>query len=134
MRLGRENCALVRKVHLTTRVYGIVITIMYFIHSEEVTRVLQGTPDGSFLVCDSTRTHGEYTLTIRKGGANKHICIINKNEKFGFLNSEIISFSSVSELIEYYTVTPLTKYNPRLDITLSNPVSRFEVEVSHAFC
>ena len=66
---------------------------------------------------------------MRKGGANKLIRIIYKNGKFGF--SEPTSFNSVPELVDFYTVTPLTKYNARLDITLSNPVSRFGVSVQY---
>jgi phosphoinositide-3-kinase regulatory subunit len=91
--------------------------------------VLQDTPDGTFLVRESTRTHGEYTLTVRKGGTNNLFRIINKNGKFGL--TEPTSFSSVPELIEFYRVTQAPLDKDKQDITLSNPVSRFEFEVSH---
>lgn len=78
--------------------------------------------DGTFLVRDSRRK-GEYTLTVRTGGANKLIRIICADNKYGF--SEPTGFPSVPALVEYFKQVPLTKYNSRLDVKLNNPISRF---------
>ena len=80
------------------------------------------TPDGTFLVRDSRR-QGEYTLTVRKGGANKLIRIINSNGKYGF--SEPAIFESVPSLVEHFKSVSLAKYYARLDTVLVTPVSRF---------
>lgn len=79
-------------------------------------------PDGSFLVRDAARVPGYYTLTLRKGGVNRLIRILQKDGFYGF--AEPLEFESVMALVAYYKENSLAPYSPKLDITLSNPVSK----------
>ena len=58
----------------------------------------------------------------RKGGSNKLIKILQKNNKFGFV--EPLEFNSVVELIQHYQKNSLATYNRTLDTCLLNAVSR----------
>lgn len=94
------------------------------INKETVNERLKDQPDGTYIVRDSRRFAGEYTLTLRKGGVNKLIRILYKDGLYGF--SEPLTFPSVVELINCYKHRSLASYNPKLDVKLEIPLHKYE--------
>ncbi|NWI50670.1 P85A kinase, partial [Calyptomena viridis] len=64
------------------------------------------------------------SFICRKGGNNKLIKIFHRDGKYGF--SDPLTFNSVVELINHYRNESLAQYNPKLDVKLLYPVSKYE--------
>lgn len=65
-----------------------------------------------------------FNIFYRKDGVNRLIRIYYRDGYFGF--AEPLEFSSVMALIDYYREHSLQPYSPKLDITLMEPVSKFD--------
>nr|WEL12731.1 phosphoinositide-3-kinase regulatory subunit alpha/beta/delta [Halisarca dujardinii] len=92
----------------------------------EVNVRLKNAEDGTFLVRNSSNTLGEYTLTVKKGGSNRLVRVIQQDGKYGF--SAPTEFESVPALVEFFQINSLVNYNKKLDIILSHPLSRFPID------
>lgn len=95
-----------------------------YVFRDEAIEKLQDTCDGTFLVRNASNKGSGYTLTVRKGGANKLIKINFQNGKYGFC--EPYEFNSVVELVRYYGQFSLAHRNSSLDIKLLYPLSRLQ--------
>lgn len=67
----------------------------------------------------------------RKGGNNKLIKIFHRDGKYGF--SDPLTFNSVVELINHYRNESLAQYNPKLDVKLLYPVSKYQQVIQFIF-
>lgn len=65
-----------------------------------------------------------FSELYRKGGNNKLIKIFHRDGKYGF--SDPLTFNSVVELINHYRNESLAQYNPKLDVKLLYPVSKYQ--------
>ncbi|XP_058838808.1 uncharacterized protein LOC131694261 isoform X2 [Topomyia yanbarensis] len=91
---------------------------------DEAKEKMTDAQDGSFLVRDATSGGGEYTLTLRKDGADRVIKIYHNMGMYGFTRD--CTHKSVVDLINTYRNVSLKNYNTILDIMLSYPISRLE--------
>lgn len=85
---------------------------------EEADRMLEGQPDGTFLVRLSTRSQTEpCALSLRYNGVTKHIHIHHDGFRYGL--AEPLSFNSLDSLCEYYKNE---KLSGSIATTLKTPI------------
>jgi hypothetical protein len=96
---------------------------------------LQGTPNGTFLVCDS-QYEGEYVLVVTQSGNTELADISYLNNEYGICDHSfqpvqpIVTFPTIPALIEHFRRVPLkavTRHEVYLNSTLAHPKSRFAV-------
>ncbi|KAL1492373.1 hypothetical protein ABEB36_010629 [Hypothenemus hampei] len=87
---------------------------------EEINERMSNAVDGTFCIRDASSKGGEYTLTLRKGGANKLIKICHRDGKYGFTEPYI--FNSVVDLVNHFRNVSLSQYNTSLNIKLLYPL------------
>ncbi|XP_012935884.1 phosphatidylinositol 3-kinase regulatory subunit gamma [Aplysia californica] len=90
----------------------------------EADEKLNGLPDGTFLVRNST-TPGDYTLTVKQDGQNRCLKIYQRDGLFGFKLTDL-KFGSLNGLIDHHTKHTLAEFNRRLTTHLLYPIRRIE--------
>lgn len=80
-------------------------------------QIIQDLPDGTYLVRESERAPGEFTMTI-KFGPIKHIIINNHNGKYD-IAPDSKTFMTIFDLVAYYQQHSLERHFPLLKTTLA---------------
>lgn len=86
----------------------------------EANQLLQGKPDGTFLIRNSHQT-GQYALSISCDGKVFHCLIIKTERGYGFSEPYDIHPNMLS-LVMHYSQTSLEEHNDNLPTTLKYPV------------
>ncbi|XP_018655272.1 putative gtpase activating protein [Schistosoma mansoni] len=92
------------------------------ITQEEVRELMTDLQDGYFLVRDASgSSSAAFTLVVRLATSVQHCLIHCVNGKYGFVENSC-TYESLEDLICYYHVENLKRYNNLLNITLKYPI------------
>ncbi|KAM4022631.1 phosphatidylinositol 3-kinase regulatory subunit gamma-like isoform 2-T2 [Anomaloglossus baeobatrachus] len=83
-------------------------------------QLLQGKPDGAFLIRESSKK-GCYACSVVADGDVKHCVIYGTSRGFGFAEPYNL-YSSLKELVLHYQHTSLIQHNDSLNVRLAHPV------------
>jgi len=82
--------------------------------------LLEGTPNGAFLVRESVARPGDYSLSVQFNSVVKHIKI-NRQGKLYDLAPDSKNFPSIQELVEYFQSHSLNRHFPGMETELAIP-------------
>ena len=82
-------------------------------------KVMEGMPDGAFLVRESDSRQGEYSLSVMYQQV-KHIKINRDGNKYD-VAPDSKAFPSIQELVEYFQLHSLNRHFPGMETTLRVP-------------
>lgn len=83
-------------------------------------KILEGSPDGTFLVRESHTRPGDYSLSVQFDNNVKHIKINRTGNKYD-LAPDARSFPSIQELVEHFQTHSLNRHFPGMETTLAIP-------------
>ena len=84
---------------------------------------LNGKEDGTFLVAQCiSGDNNDYSLAFRQNGQTRCVQVFNHSGRYSL--SEHSMYESIPELVKHYKSVPLDGRNPRLNVTLGNPIRK----------
>jgi len=83
-------------------------------------KMLEGAPDGTFLVRESHTRQGDYSLSVQYDNNVKHIKINRHGNKYD-LAPDAKAFPSIQELVEHFQTHSLNRHFPGMETTLAIP-------------
>lgn len=83
-------------------------------------RLLEGKPDGTFLIRESKQFSEQLALSIAMNNTIHHMLIIETKTGFGLC--EPYSFPTLKNFVDYYSQNPLEEFNSMMKTKLNYPI------------
>ncbi|XP_046846579.1 phosphatidylinositol 3-kinase regulatory subunit alpha-like [Xenia sp. Carnegie-2017] len=95
---------------------------------ETIKNYLENTPDGTFLVRESTRNRGMKAVSIMFDGQIQHFCVEEGPEGFGFAEG-FKNHPTLQSFVEYYHRVLLQMHKSSVATTLRMPVRLVKLDL-----